>query len=128
MATPRSLFSPVVRVDFKMHRNIPGGPLLLLAELKYGDLPILGAKVDVTVTKPGTNGSLPLRSKIELLDTGSGDPDVTKGDGIYTRYFSASEWGPGLYNFEIKASDNGNSWFSTSKREGKIYKTFFEIK
>ncbi|CAH1107269.1 unnamed protein product [Psylliodes chrysocephalus] len=119
MATPRSLFSPVVRVDFKMHRNIPGGPLLLLAELKYGDLPILGAKVDVTVTKPGTNGSLPLRSKIELLDTGSGDPDVTKGDGIYTRYFSASEWGPGLYNFEIKASDNGNSWFSTSKREGE---------
>ncbi|CAG9863807.1 unnamed protein product [Phyllotreta striolata] len=114
MATPRSLLSPVVRADFKIRRNTPTGPFLLLAEVKYGDLPILGAKVEITVTKPGANGSLPLRTKIELLDTGSGDPDITKGDGIYTKYFSAAEWGPGLYNFEVKASDNGNTAYTWS--------------
>ncbi|CAG9830737.1 unnamed protein product [Diabrotica balteata] len=119
MATPRSIFAPVIKANFRTHRNIPNGPILLLAEIKYGDAPIMGAKVEVTVTKPGVNGSLPLRTKIELLDTGSGDPDITKGDGVYTKYFSAAEWGPGLYNFEVMATDNGNTaytWSSGSKR------------
>lgn len=122
MATPKSIFAPVVTVKFRTHRNVPHGPLLLLAELKYGDSPILSAKVDVTVTKPGVNGSLPLKTKLELLDSGSGDPDITKGDGIYTKYFSAAEWGPGLYNFEVMATDNGNTaytWSSSSKNSGE---------
>lgn len=121
MATPRSPFLPVVRASFRTHRNAPGSPLILLAEVKYGDLPILGAKVEVTVIKPEINGTVSQKHRIELLDTGAGDPDVTKGDGVYTRYFSASETGPGLYTFAVTVTDNGNTaytWTDSSKRRG----------
>lgn len=112
----------VVRANFRMHRNSPGHPLILLAEVKNGDLPILGAKVEVVVTKPESNSSMIHKSKIELLDTGAGDPDITKGDGVYTRYFSAAEWGPGLYTFEVVVTDNGNTaytWTESSRNNGK---------
>ncbi|KAJ8916134.1 hypothetical protein NQ315_004501 [Exocentrus adspersus] len=112
MATPKSPLVPVVRANFRMHRNSPREPLILLVDVKNGDLPILGAKVEVLVTKPDINGSMVHRSKIELLDTGAGDPDITKGDGVYTRYFSGVEWGPGLYTFEVVVTDNGNTAYT----------------
>ncbi|KAJ8927304.1 hypothetical protein NQ314_020254, partial [Rhamnusium bicolor] len=118
MATPRSPLVPVIRANFRTRRNAPGGTLILLAEVKYGDLPILGAKVEITVYKPEVNGSMAHKSKIELLDTGAGDPDITKGDGVYTRYFNAGEWGAGLYTFEAVISDNGNTaytWTDSSR-------------
>lgn len=122
MATPRSPFVPVIRSNFKIHKSSPGSPIILLVDVKYGDLPILGAKVEVVITKPETNGTSIQKQKIELLDTGAGDPDITRGDGVYTRYFSASEWGPGLYTFEVMVTDNGNTaytWSDTSKWNGK---------
>lgn len=121
MATPRSPFAPVVRADFKIHRSTPDSPIVLLSEVKYGNIPVLGAKVEVTITKPGGNGSIANKYRMELLDTGAGDPDITKGDGVYTRYFSADEWGPGFYTFEVSVSDNGNTaytWSESSKRKG----------
>ncbi|CAG9817922.1 unnamed protein product [Phaedon cochleariae] len=122
MATPKSPFSPVVKANFRTHKNSENSPIILLAEVKYGDLPILGAKVDVIVSKPGINGSMPLEARLELLDTGAGDPDITKGDGIYTKYFSAVEWGPGFYTFEVVVSDNGNTaytWTGSKKNENE---------
>ncbi|KAJ8953960.1 hypothetical protein NQ318_019203 [Aromia moschata] len=124
MATPRSPFVPVVRANLRMHRNSPMEPLILLADVKYGELPILGAKVEVTITKPEINGSAAHKTKVELLDTGAGDPDITKGDGVYTRYFSASEWGPGLYTFEVVVTDNGNTaytWTESSRNSAVSY-------
>ncbi|CAH0563965.1 unnamed protein product [Brassicogethes aeneus] len=120
-ASPKSPELPVIATNFRTHRNKPGDPLILLAEVKYGALPVLGAKVEVTVTKSEINGSLPHKYKFELLDTGSGDPDITKGDGVYTKYFSAAEWGHGVYNFEVSISDNGNTaytWSSSSNTQG----------
>ncbi|CAH1957494.1 unnamed protein product [Acanthoscelides obtectus] len=119
MATPKSSLVPVVRADFRTHRNSPDGPLILLAQVKYGEVPILGAKVEVTVTKHEPNGTIAQKSKIELLDSGAGDPDITKGDGVYTKYFSALDSGPGLYSFEVTVTDNGNTaytWTGSSKR------------
>ncbi|XP_074040726.1 LOW QUALITY PROTEIN: calcium-activated chloride channel regulator 1 [Leptinotarsa decemlineata] len=121
MATPQGVFAPVIRANFRTHRNSPGSPLILLVEVKYGDLPILGSKVEVTVTKVGMNGSKSEKYKIELLDSGSGDPDITRGDGIYTRYFSTYEGGPGLYTFEVVVDDNGNTaytWSNNSIKNG----------
>lgn len=111
-ATPISPTSPVVRARFWTHRNQDNGPLILLVEVKKGELPVLGAKVEVTVTKPEINGSYPHKNTFELLDTGSGDPDITKGDGVYTRYFNAGDNGPGLYNFEVIVDDNGNTAYT----------------
>ncbi|KAG5876552.1 hypothetical protein JTB14_021458 [Gonioctena quinquepunctata] len=119
MATPRGIFAPVVRANFRTYRNMPESPLILLTEVKYGDLPILDSKVEVTVTMTGMNRSIIQKKKIELLDNGSGDPDITEGDGVYTRYFSASEWGPGLYTFEVVVTDNGNTaytWANSSRK------------
>lgn len=112
MATPRSVSAPVVHTKFWTHRNHAGSPLILLAEVKRGEIPILGAKVEVKVTK--TNGSFAIYSdRFDLLDTGSGDPDITKGDGVYSRYFSAASDGPGIYMFEVTVSDNGNTAYSS---------------
>ncbi|XP_050298219.1 calcium-activated chloride channel regulator 4-like [Anthonomus grandis grandis] len=119
MATPNSAYVPVVRTSFRMHK-LNAGLYVLLAEAKYGDLPILGAKVEVTLTKLGVNDTTPQKSIVYLLDSGSGDPDITKGDGVYTRYFSPEE--AGLYTFEALVSNNDNTayiWSSSKHNEDK---------
>lgn len=97
-------------------------------------MPILGAKVEVTVTKSERDGTVVQKWKMDLLDSGSGDPDITKGDGVYTRYFSADEWGAGVYTFEVMVTDNGNtaySWSEQQQSDGEIlfftlsYKNYF---
>lgn len=126
-ATPVSPTAPVVRARFWTHRNREHGPLVLLAEVKRGELPVLDARVEVTVTKPEINGTYPRKNlTFELLDTGAGDPDITKGDGVYTRYFSASETGAGLYDFQVMITDNGNAytWTEPPNFDGKSQSTF----
>lgn len=126
-ATPKSPTAPILNARFWTHRNHPNGPLILLAEVKLGEMPVLGAKVEVTVTKTcnpcnKTHEGTTRTYKFDLLDTGSGDPDITKGDGVYTRYFSASEAGVGFYTFEVKVTDNGNtaySWAESTKTSGE---------
>lgn len=46
--------------------------MAIYAEVKRGDYPILGAKVEVSVIRPGLNGSNEHREKFDLLDTGNG--------------------------------------------------------
>jgi hypothetical protein len=43
-----------------------------LLQVKRGDYPVLGAKVEVTAIHPSSNGSSLHKEKFELLDTGSG--------------------------------------------------------
>ncbi|GJQ72092.1 hypothetical protein Trydic_g3189 [Trypoxylus dichotomus] len=112
MATAKSRTADVIRARFWTRRNQPGGPLILLTEVKKGDFPIMAAKVEVRVSKLEPNGSILYHDCMELFDTGSGDPDITKGDGIYSRYFSASNTGAGVYTFEVTVSDNGNTAFT----------------
>ena len=56
-----------------------------------------------------------------------------KGDGIYTRYFSASMGGTGDYTFEVTVTDNGNTaytWQYGHQYEGPLItsKNLFIIK
>ncbi|GLV34560.1 hypothetical protein CBL_09041 [Carabus blaptoides fortunei] len=121
-ATPRTSSSAVVRTKFWTGRNQPGGPLVLYAEVKKNERPVMGAKVEVTVSRPEYNGSTSHSEKFDLLDTGSGDPDVTKGDGIYTRYFSAGlAGGPGMYTFEVMVTDNGNTAYAVPENTEDTY-------
>ncbi|XP_047110046.1 calcium-activated chloride channel regulator 1-like [Schistocerca piceifrons] len=108
MATPRTRSSLVVRA--RAWTSEGKTPLILYTEVKRGDYPVLGARVEVIATYPGKNGSGAHRDKFELLDTGSGDPDITKGDGVYSRYFTAQA--EGMYTFEISVMDNGNTAYS----------------
>jgi len=43
---------------------------------------------------------------LTLRDNGSGDPDVTSGDGIYSAYFSDYSSVPGFYSIQVIADDN----------------------
>lgn len=119
MATPISPYVPVVRTSFRIHKVNPG-LFILLAEAKYGDQPILGAKVEVTIAKIGVNDTTPQKTIVYLLDTGSGDPDITKGDGVYTRYFSPEE--AGIYTFGAVITNNDNTaytWSSSKNNEDR---------
>lgn len=117
MAKPLSKNSPVVRA--RAWTSGTTNPLTIYAEVKRGDYPVLGAKVEVSVVRPGLNGSNAHREKFDLLDTGSGDPDLMKGDGIYSRYFNPMIGGLGVYTFEITVSDsssNAYTWQHSSHR------------
>lgn len=70
MAKPSSKNSPVVRA--RAWTSGTTNPLAIYAEVKRGDYPVLGAKVEVSINRPGLNGSAAYREKFDLLDTGNG--------------------------------------------------------
>ncbi|XP_076347840.1 calcium-activated chloride channel regulator 1-like isoform X2 [Tachypleus tridentatus] len=75
-------------------------PLVIYAELKKGENPIVNANVTAFVRLLGEKDS---EVKVPLFDSGNGDPDISRGDGIYSRYytqFSVSGW----YRVHIKAT------------------------
>ena len=49
--------------------------------------PVLEAAVSVEVLVSTTNGTTEART-MRLKDNGNGDPDLTSGDGIYSRYLA----------------------------------------
>merc|ERR1719412_2046108 len=51
------------------------------------------------------NGSTKRYGPFQLFDNGSGDPDLTSGDGIYSRYITEYP-APGRYNFIVTADNN----------------------
>uniref|UniRef100_A0A8C8REW1 Uncharacterized protein n=1 Tax=Pelusios castaneus TaxID=367368 RepID=A0A8C8REW1_9SAUR len=92
-----SLDVPPVTVKAHMNKdtnNFPN-PMVIYAEVSQGFLPVLGATVMATVEPkigPAEN--------LELLDNGSG-ADITKNDGIYSRYFTSFN-GNGRYNLKVQ--------------------------
>lgn len=70
MAKPLSKNSHVVRA--RAWTSGTTNPLVIYTEVKRGDYPVLGAKVEVSVIRPGLNGSNAHHEKFDLLDTGSG--------------------------------------------------------
>lgn len=93
--------------------NNSPGPIIIYVEVKKGELPVNEALVEVVITRPDIpcGAASKCEQKLRIMDTGSGDPDITKGDGIYTRYFSPIN-GAGTYQFDIEVTDNGNTAYS----------------
>ncbi|CAG9810973.1 unnamed protein product [Chironomus riparius] len=91
-------------------RPSTGAPNIIYAEVMQGSLPILDALVEVVVRQPSGRDE-----RIQLFDSGNSDPDVTKGDGVYSRYYTVDE--PGMYRFSIKITDNGNTAYSQIDRD-----------
>ncbi|CAL4124268.1 unnamed protein product, partial [Meganyctiphanes norvegica] len=92
------------------HTNI-SLPVIIYAELKDDDVPILNARVVAKLKRLGTNitGSNFTPLYIDLFDNGFGDPDITKGDGVYSRYLSNLPHLPGQsshYELSVFADDN----------------------
>ncbi|XP_071455583.1 calcium-activated chloride channel regulator 2-like [Hetaerina americana] len=132
-STPKSKVAPVIKARAWTSTRIvrPGTsePVVLYVEVTKGNWPVVSARVEVQVRmwpandsygSSSTLGSHSYRENEQrrflLLDTGSGDPDVTKGDGIYSRYFvPPTNTGMSdlvLYMLDITVTDDGNTAYT----------------
>ncbi|XP_066987727.1 calcium-activated chloride channel regulator 1-like isoform X1 [Macrobrachium rosenbergii] len=77
----------------------PSTPVIIYAEVKEGNAPILDARVVARIQRLGSNatGSNYNPIFLDLWDNGIGDPDITKGDGVYSRYLVSLHGYPGRY-------------------------------
>jgi hypothetical protein len=81
-------------------------PVMIYARVVRDNSPVLDAEVVATILRPG--GAAPVT--VTLLDTGSGYPDITRGDGIYSAYFTQFISEPGFYSVVVSATNrNGEA-------------------
>ncbi|XP_018008279.1 calcium-activated chloride channel regulator 2-like [Hyalella azteca] len=92
----------------ELNPSDPAQPIILFAEVRDGDYPILNAHVVAKLQRLGTNttGSGYKPTFIELFDKGIGDPDITSGDGVYSRYLPQMLLFPGHYELTVTATHN----------------------
>lgn len=83
---------------------------LLYAQVLQGELPVLNANVSAVIRLPGGQHlqgyDSDLIVRVPLLDTGSGDPDITWGDGVYSAYFTQLGSLPGVFSVSLEINDN----------------------
>ena len=86
--------------------------LILYASVTHriSGLPVLRARVTAHCKVANTEAGLKTCEDIELLDNGSGDPDITADDGVYSRYMIQYP-GEGRYEFSVSANDDNNEAF-----------------
>ena len=87
-------------------------PILIYAQVTEGQLPLSGASVVAILHHPGQQGDLGSTSsvaEVRLVDTGTGYPDTTAGDGIYSAYLTTFGPEPGFYSLVVRATDGGGS-------------------
>ncbi len=93
----------------------PGAPALLYARLEQAGLPVLQAELTARVRRPGSEALILVR----MVDDGSGYPDITRGDGIYSAYFtqfSTETLLGGTYSLEVEAINNGTAGVLNTRR------------
>ena len=101
-------------------RIVGGRPeVILYASVTQGDsLPVLDADVVAEVRRPGRPADeLPV--SLRLRDSGSGYPDVTSGDGVYSAYFTGFSAESGRYSVSVRAS-HGDGAARTPKMGGTV--------
>ncbi|KAK7070904.1 hypothetical protein SK128_005677 [Halocaridina rubra] len=83
-------------------------PVIIYAEIKDGNLPILNAKVKAKLQRLGNDisGSSYITMVFDLFDHGLGDPDITGDDGVYSRYLPTMYGSAGYYQLSVTADDN----------------------
>ncbi|CAL4216409.1 unnamed protein product, partial [Meganyctiphanes norvegica] len=86
----------------------PSIPIIIYAEVMDGEVSVLNARVVAKLRCLGTNatGSNYKPVYIDLYDTGVGDPDITEGDGIYSRYIPQMTGHSGQYELSVNADNN----------------------
>ena len=84
-------------------------PLAMFASVTRGGLPVAGAVVEVFVAVTGSEAGAATQhlGPLQLLDSGSGDPDTAAGDGVYSRQLVQYP-GPGRYVFTAHVSSLDN--------------------
>ena len=86
----------------------PDSPVVLYTELRYNQKPVLNARIEARIEGINRAGlSIPSTSII-LVDSGSGDPDIYSGDGVYSRYLMRIQE-EGRYTVSVHASSTPSS-------------------
>ena len=84
----------------------PGSPIALFVSVTAGGCPVVAARVEISVEVTATDLSEYHRiPPFQLRDSGTGQPDMTEGDGVYSgelRQFPA----PGRYVFTVYVETN----------------------
>ncbi|XP_043216154.1 calcium-activated chloride channel regulator 4A-like [Amphibalanus amphitrite] len=70
--------------------NTTTQPLAVYASVMQASAPVMDAEVWATLTRP--NGE---ETRVQLLDNGLAEPDVLRGDGVYSRYVTGLGSAPG---------------------------------
>ncbi|KAK8783157.1 hypothetical protein V5799_015507 [Amblyomma americanum] len=104
---PTSITGPLISLRAWLSTSFtsvdPSKPFLVYAEVRKGSKPIRYVRVTATVIDPeGT----PV--EFNLVDNGAGDPDITAGDGIYSRYFTGFSK-KGHYKLSVTAEGTNES-------------------
>ncbi|XP_035223921.1 calcium-activated chloride channel regulator 2-like isoform X2 [Stegodyphus dumicola] len=83
-------------------------PVAMYVDVRKGNQPITNVKVTAHISQPNTNKEILL----ELYDGGEGDPDITKNDGIFSRYFrNTLDTGYYFFTFVVE------SWNTSMKHQ-----------
>ncbi|XP_063590520.1 calcium-activated chloride channel regulator 4A-like [Penaeus indicus] len=77
--------------------DIPNNPVIVYAEIKQGNNPVVDARVRATVTQPKEDLDA---VEFDLLDNGQG-ADTQAGDGVYSRYYTVYP-DAGRYSVEVQ--------------------------
>ncbi|XP_044883644.1 calcium-activated chloride channel regulator 1-like [Mauremys mutica] len=113
---PASLTDPPVIVKAHMNKDTSAfpNPMVIYAEVSQGFSPVLGATVMATVEQE-TGSAVELR----LLDDGSG-ADITKNDGIYSKYFTSFK-GNSRYNLKLRVQGRNQTVRLSHRRSRALY-------
>ena len=85
--------------------NALNTPVKIFARLTSHTSPVLDSEVVATIERPGVSEPVSIR----LRDTGSGYPDITQGDGIYSAYFTQFTSEPGFYSVVVTVKNKDGS-------------------
>ena len=94
--------------------TVVGSPILIYAQVTDGLLPVLGAEVVALIRQPGGSSGIgssssSVVSEIRLMDSGTGYPDMTQGDGIYSAYLTTFSSEAGFYSLAVRARDGNGA-------------------
>ncbi|MBN3313313.1 CLA4A regulator, partial [Atractosteus spatula] len=103
-----------VTVKAHMNQEVSNGsrPMLVFAEVRQGDLPVI--LTDVVATIESNDGS---KEELQLLDNGAG-ADVFRHDGIYTKYFTNVRKS-GTFNLKVRVQGREDTARLSVRRHGR---------
>ena len=86
-------------------------PVIIWTRVTRRGDPIIGALVEADITGPGG-----FSDHVMMTDTGTGYPDITGSDGVYTGYLSSLAPDPGQYSVRILVSDHQGAAVAPRRR------------
>ena len=77
---------------------------VIMAHVTQGSQPVLGALVTALVTGPDG-----LTTEVTMRDSGTGYPDITRGDGLYTAHVPVFSSEAGYHGLRLSVTSEGGS-------------------